>query len=317
MRAQATPLDEPTAAGAPKEATQRRPLWKALVAAARPQQWPKNVLVFAAPLAAVVVGRPVSFSRTAAAAALFCVASSGTYLVNDALDADADRLHPVKRFRPVASGELGIRAALVLGVVMLAVASAAAVMLAGLALGAVVIGYGSITLLYSAKLKQVPVVELFCISSGFVLRTVAGGVAARIPISLWFLVLASSGSLLIASGKRTAELLTLGSTGASHRAALGWYTPRFLAVIRRGMAAITIGAYCFWAVGRWGTIDDRVHDGPVLLGSMLPFACAVIYLEYELAHGRGGAPEELALHSRVLQGLGAAWILTLVMAVAT
>ncbi len=284
--------------------------------AARPYQWTKNFLVFAAPAAALVVGRPVTFGRTAGAALAFCVASSGTYLVNDAVDAEADRLHPTKAARPIASGELSRRAGVLGGIVLFVLALAGSLLLGGIVLGAVVAGYAVVSLAYSLALKQVAALELLCISAGFVLRTVAGGVAARIPISPWFLVVACSGSLLIAAGKRTAELMSLGARGAEHRVSLGWYRSSFLAVVRQLSAAVTVGAYLMWALTRTSR-PDRLHQGPFGLLSVIPFAVAVLVVERALATGQGGAPEELPLKNRALQLAGTAWLACLVLALLT
>jgi decaprenyl-phosphate phosphoribosyltransferase len=297
-------------------AERRRPPARALVAAARPRQWIKNLLVFAAPAAAAVVGRPVTFGRTAVAAALFCVAASGVYLVNDALDVEADRAHPVKRLRPVAAGELGTRVALIVGAVAIAVAVAGAGWLGGFRLAGVLGAYGLISVAYSTRLKQVPVLELACVSSGFVLRAIAGGVAGRVPLSPWFLAVACAGSLYVALGKRTAEFRQLGTHRGEHRAALSWYRLAWLQGARWLTAGVTVAAYCLWAIARSGTIDDRPQDGVFILLSTVPFALAVFTLERAFTRGRGGAPEELALRDRLLQGICLAWAVLLVLALA-
>ncbi len=289
--------------------TARRSRVRAAVATARPRQWAKNLIVFAAPVAAFVVGRPVTFWRTAAAVVVFCAASSGVYFVNDAVDAEADRRHPRKRLRPVARGELSRAGAVLIGAVLIALSVTAAGVLASPPLVGVVAGYAAISVAYSLALKRVPVLELFCISAGFVLRAVAGGVAAHIPISPWFLVVACAGSLLIASGKRTAELMVLGDGGAGHRASLGWYREEFLAAVRLVSSGVTVLAYFGWAVERWASMPARGVRGPFMLATVVPFALAVLVLSRALGEGRGGAPEDLALHDRLLQGLGAAWLL--------
>lgn len=313
----ASPSSSPgSAAVRPSTPGRPRSKLRAFVVAARPHQWTKNLLVFAAPAAALVVGRPVTFGRTAAAALAFCIASSGTYLVNDAVDAEADRLHPTKRARPIAAGELSKSAGVLGGIVLLGAALGGSLLLGGLALGAVVAAYAAISLAYSLSLKHVPVLELVCISAGFVLRTVAGGVAAQIPISPWFLVVASSGSLLVAAGKRTAELMSLGTRGAEHRVSLGWYRSSFLTAVRHLSAAVTVGAYLMWALTR-SSRPDRLHQGVFGLLSVIPFALAVLVVERALAAGQGGAPEELPLKNRVLQLAGAAWLACLVLALLT
>jgi decaprenyl-phosphate phosphoribosyltransferase len=302
----------------PARAADRRERSKVLsvLAAARPRQWIKNLLVFAAPAAAAVVRHPVTIGRTAAAAALFCVASSGVYLLNDSFDVEADRVHPVKRLRPVAAGELSTRLARLVGVVALAVAVAGGGLLGGLALAGVLGAYGLISLAYSMRLKRVPVIELACVSSGFVLRAVAGGVAAHVPLSPWFLVVACAGSLYVALGKRTAEFGQLGLHRAEHRAALGWYRMAWLQAARWASAGVTVAAYCLWAIARSATIDDRPQDSVFILLSMVPFALAVLALERAFAGGRGGAPENLVLRDRLLQGIGLSWAVLLVLALA-
>ncbi|MGO9558226.1 MAG: decaprenyl-phosphate phosphoribosyltransferase [Acidimicrobiales bacterium] len=292
-------------------------MWRAALAGARPRQWVKNLLVFAAPAAAVVVGHPVTFGRTAGAAILFCLASSGVYFINDVVDAESDRHHPVKCARPVASGEISPAAASTLGGALLVLAIAGGFLVGGAELGVVMLVYGAISLMYSLRLKRVPVVELCCVSAGFVLRTIAGGAAAHIAISPWFLVVSCSGSLLIASGKRTAELMTLDEARSQHRAALAWYRSRFLAIVRQLSALVSVGGYSAWAIARWHGLDDRVHDGPFILLSIVPFTVAVLVLEQALAAGRGGAPEELALRSRSLQAVGALFLTLVVLALGT
>lgn len=289
---------------------------RALVVAARPRQWTKNLLVFAAPAAALVVDRKVSFGRSALAGVAFCIVSSGTYLINDALDRESDRLHPLKRFRPVAAGDLGARSATLVGIAAILAGEGVALAVGGLGLAAVLLAYVVLTLAYSLYLKRVAVVELLLVSSGFVLRTIAGGVATAIPISPWFLVVACSGSILVAAGKRTAELQLLGAESARHRPALARYRPRFLAAVRQGSAAATIGAYSAWAVTHAPTAPGSLDDGVFLLASILPFALAVIVTERALAAGLGAAPEELPLKSRSLQVASLAWLACLLVTLA-
>jgi len=303
-------------AGRVVPARRRRHPVRALLIAARPRQWIKNLLVFAAPAAAAVVGRPVTIGRTAGAAALFCVAASGVYLVNDSFDVEADRAHPVKRLRPVAAGELSGGLARTVGIVALVLAVGGAGLLGGFALAGVLGAYGVVSVAYSTRLKHVPVLELACVSSGFVLRALAGGVAARVPLSPWFLVVACAGSLYVALGKRTAEYRQLGVHRGEHRPALSWYRLAWLQAARWVTAGVTIAAYCLWAIARSATIDDRAQDGVFILLSTVPFALAVLALERAFASGRGGAPEELVLRDRLVQAIGLAWAVFLLLALA-
>ncbi|MDA8287717.1 MAG: decaprenyl-phosphate phosphoribosyltransferase [Actinomycetota bacterium] len=280
---------------------------RALAVATRPRQWPKNVLVFAAPVAAGRLDSSAVVGRTVAATLLFLLASAGTYLVNDVIDAPADRLHPIKRARPVARGTLSPRTAVAASAVALAVALGGA-MAIDASLGAILLAYVAITLAYSLVLKRVPYLELVCVASGFVLRAVAGGAAAHLVISPWFLAVASTGALLIVTGKRTAELAELGTQGSAHRPVLSTYREPALRAIRWAALGLATGSYGLWAFDRAAHLDPgaRDLDDALLRLSVLPFVIAAVLVERALERGEGGAPEELVLHRWWLQLLGAA-----------
>lgn len=286
-------------------ARQARSTARALLAACRPRQWVKSLLVLAAPGAAGVLGHPGALARTAAAFGLFVAASSGTYLLNDTLDAEADRRHPVKRQRPIAAGELAPTTAVATAVVLLVAALALAPVVGGWALSAVVTAYVALTLAYSLRLKQIPFVELACLSLAFVLRALGGAAAAWVPVSPWFLVVTSAGALLLAAGKRSAERHLLGDAGQGHRRSLAAYPPGLLRGVRLVSAVVAVAAYLLWALWR-GTRAAGVVPVAFLGLSAVPFALAVAVLERHLARGDGGAPEELALQSHALQALGLA-----------
>ena len=154
---------------------------------ARPRQWPKNLLVFAAPLAGASLGRDDGLGYALAAAAAFTAAAAAVYFVNDVLDADRDRRHPVKRLRAVASGRLPRGHALAVAVLSLSLAEAGCLWLDEDTLALLVFVYFAVSLLYSAALKHLPVVELVFVASGFVLRALGGASATRVPPSGWFL----------------------------------------------------------------------------------------------------------------------------------
>ena len=273
---------------------------------ARPRQWTKNVLVFAAPGAAGVLGHGGPFGRAAAGFAIFCVAASGTYFLNDAVDAEADRHHPVKRTRPVAAGTVTPAQALMVGGALMAGALGGAWALAGGQMFLVVALYLALSAAYSLTLKHMPVLDLAALSGGFILRAIAGGVATGVKLSDWFVIVATFGSLLVATGKRSAEHHRLGVDGAKHRPVLEAYPPAFLRSVRLLAAAITITAYCLWAFERAVTLH---HSHPIFFQlSIAPVVLAVLYLELQFEMGGGGAPEEMALRDRTLQALAAAWI---------
>src|SRR5437763_2889089 len=203
-------------------AGRRAVLW-GLVRSARPRQWVKNVLVFSAPGAAGVLTHRDPLLRSLLAFGVFCLAASGTYLLNDAIDREADRLHPKKRHRPIAAGTVSVTQAGIASAILLiaALGLASAWQQWDLALVAGI--YVAVTISYSTWLKHEPVIDLAAVASGFVLRAIAGGAAADVPISKWFLIVASVGRLFMVAGKRHAEGVELGDNRASHRSTLASY----------------------------------------------------------------------------------------------
>jgi decaprenyl-phosphate phosphoribosyltransferase len=282
----------------------------ALVRLARPKQWIKNVLVVAAPGAAGVLGQPKALFDTAIAFVCFCLAASGTYYLNDAVDAEADRQHPTKRLRPVAAGEVSVKTA-VIGGVVLVVASLALSFAARWQLVLVVGGYLVLQALYSLWLKHEAVLDLACVAAGFVLRTIAGGVAVGVAISPWFLIVAGAASLFMVTGKRNAELIELGDGAVGHRRALGMYSRSFLGYVRAVASTVTVMAYCLWVVEKSATVGNEVWFEL----SIVPFVLAILRYALLLEQGQGGAPEELVLSDRVLLVLGALWAVFFAIAV--
>jgi decaprenyl-phosphate phosphoribosyltransferase len=240
-----------------------------------------------------------------AAAAILVVASAGVYLINDVVDASADRAHPDKRSRPVASGELPVPAALGAGSAALALAFTASAILAGPLL-AVVAAYATISTCYSLWLKQLPVIELGCVFSGFLLRAVAGGAVAGVELSPWFIIVTSAAALLVVAGKRTVEQNALSGAAASHRPVLARYPPEFLFAVRLTAASVAIMSYALWAFGRGAHISLGHRDVGhiVFLLSILPFVMGLLIVELAVENGDVGAPEDLALGNRTLQVLG-------------
>lgn len=282
---------------------------RALLRAVRPRQWTKNLLVFGAPATASQLSHPGQLARSVLAFGVLVAASSATYLVNDVVDAPADRLHPTKRLRPIAAGTLPVAVALGAAGLLLAIALAVAAVIA-LPLLAVVAAYLGLTFAYSLGVKHVPVIELAFVSAGFVLRAAAGGAATHVAISPWFLIVTSAGALLIVAGKRSAEMATLGDASAAHRSALEVYPPAFLRSTRLLAAAVAVTSYCLWVFERASQIvPAHKADNVVFFElSAIPFVLALLSIELAVESGRGGAPEELALKDRPLQILGLAWI---------
>ena len=275
---------------------------------ARPKQWVKNVLVIAAPGAAGVLTEGDALFKTAVAFVCFCLAASATYYFNDAIDVEADRRHPRKRFRPVAAGEVSRETAFIGGFV-LAGAALALSFAARWQLVLVIGGYFLLTVTYSLWLKHEPVLDLAAVACGFVLRAIAGGIAVGVPISPWFLIVAGAGSMFMVTGKRSAELHQLGV--GSHRRALAGYTEGFLAYVRGVASSVAILAYCLWAFEKSALVGTPAW----FQLSIIPFALGILRYALLLAQGEGGAPEELVLSDRVLLAIGAVWLVCFAIAV--
>jgi decaprenyl-phosphate phosphoribosyltransferase len=287
----------------PDEAPRGTSFVMGLLRTARPRQWSKNVLVFAAPGAAGVLTQGDAVLRAVVAFALFCLAASGAYFLNDAFDVAADRRHPTKRRRPIAAGTVGVGLAKVLGTAFLVVSVAGGFALGGWPLTLVLGAYVALQPVYSVWLKHVVVIDLAAVASGFLLRAIAGGVAVDVPISSWFLTVAGFGSLFMVAGKRHAEHLDLGDERGDHRSTLGVYSSDFLRYVRSVSSSVAIAAYCLWAFEK-----AELAGAPVWFQvSIVPFVLALLRYGLLLETGRGGAPEELVLEDRTLQVLGLLW----------
>jgi decaprenyl-phosphate phosphoribosyltransferase len=268
----------------------------------RPRQWVKNVLVLAAPLAAGVLLRLDVLGATLLAFVLFCLAASGVYLLNDVHDVEEDRRHPRKRFRPVAAGVVPAPVAVGAGVVLLVGAVAAAALLARPQLAGVIAAYVVISLAYSWFLKDQPVIDLAVVASGFLLRGVAGGAAAGIALSQWFLLVAAFGALFMVAGKRYGELVALGEE-ARTRKSLAAYSASYLRFVWSLSAGVACTAYSLWAFELRGA-----HDGfPWETASIAPFVLGLLRYAVDVDRGEAGTPEDVVLGDRVLLGLGVLW----------
>ncbi|HUD68740.1 MAG TPA: decaprenyl-phosphate phosphoribosyltransferase [Acidimicrobiales bacterium] len=298
--------DTPDAATSQHGSSSSREAAVGLLAAMRPRQWVKNVLVGVAPAAAGKAFHLHVAARTAVAFVAFSLAASGVYLINDLRDAEADRAHPTKRLRPIARGTVPPGLAAGAATVLVCAALAIAVGL-NWRLGVVVAIYVAESMAYSFGCKRLSVIELGLVASGFVLRAIAGGVASGLPLSSWFLLVISFGALFVVVGKRLAEFKTLGDGAGAHRLVLENYTQGFLQSALILCAGVTVTAYCLWAF----TPDSSglsVHHAALWIQlSVVPVVLAVLYVLLHLDAGGGGAPEDLVLKDRTVQGLAACW----------
>jgi decaprenyl-phosphate phosphoribosyltransferase len=279
-----------------------------VIKTARPRQWVKNVLVFAAPFFAFskATNRTELVIDALIAFVAFSLTASSVYLINDAVDVEADRAHPTKRNRPIAAGIVPVPVAYGAAVVFF-LAGLAVSFAASWQLAVVLAVYEAVQLAYCFGLKHQPVVDLAIVGSGFLMRSVAGGVAGGIAMSQWFLLVTAFGSLFMVSGKRYAEIMLFERTGAKIRSSLKKYSASYLRFVWATSAAILIMSYCLWAF----EIRQVEHNSVWAVVSMVPFVVAVLRYAVDVDGGKAGEPEEIALNDRVLQVLGASWVVTL------
>ena len=286
---------------------------KGLLKACRPKQWAKNVLVFIAPAAgnAIISKGPNGFVfhgtqvlQVLLAFVVFSMVASGTYLINDSVDVEADRRHPTKRNRPIAAGVVPIPLAIGLSVLLIG---------GGLGLGLarswqfclVVAIYAIQTTLYSFWLKNEPVLDVVALSGGFILRLLGGAYAVDVGISKWFFIISCFGALFIATGKRLAEKRELEGRTEGIRRTLGIYTENYLRFLQTVSAGVVLIAYVQWAFER---AEAAVNAEVWFLVSILPFLVAILRYALLVDLGKGSAPEELLLSDRQLQIVGLLWV---------
>ena len=236
---------------------------------------------------------PEAAKDTAIAFVCFCLVSSGTYYLNDALDAESDRMHPTKRDRPVASGVVPVRAAIA-GGILLPIIAIALSFLARPVLRFVFVAYLALTV-HSTWLKHEAVLDMAAVAAGFVLRTIAGGVAVGVEISPWFLIVAGAGSVLHRTASVTRNCSSWVTTRPKSEPSLEMYSHEFLLYVRALTSSVAVLAYCLWAF----EVSDRVGDPTWFELSIVPFVLAILRCAAARA-GRGGAPEELLLSDRTL-----------------
>lgn len=286
--------------------------------AVRPRQWIKNLLVFAGPFFAFSVDQTVWLQATEALIA-FCLISSAIYLLNDCLDVEADRAHPSKRYRPVAAGLLPVPTVLAVAL-LLALLSLTVARFMSAALTGVILFYGLIQVGYCFRLKRIPLLDLFCIASGFLLRAIAGVIAGGLGFSPWFLLTVGLLALFLAIEKRKAELRGVQDRGVITRKVLERYSLPLLLRLESLVATSAFMSYSLWA------------SGPALNGAStpwmlltVPFALVGIF-RYQLLSDPQEAerrrsespehtsekPEEILLGDPGIQLTLLAWLLTVV-----
>lgn len=290
-----------TTPSAPSEATPKEPASRstarALWVSMRPKQWIKNLLLFAALLFSQNFFDPVMVALTVLGFLCFCAISSGVYLMNDIQDLESDRLHPVKRLRPIAAGELSERAAFWASVGLMGTGLGMSFLLNAM-FGLAAAIYLGVQLSYVWRLKGVVILDVFCIAAGFVLRAVSGGLVISVPISSWLIVCAIMLSLFLALSKRRHEIVFLDEEAASHRRSLQDYSLVLLDQMIAVVTASTLMSYTLYTLSdvtikKFGS-DNLKYTIPFVLYGILRY----LYLVHK--QEEGGQPEKLLLTDKPL-----------------
>ncbi|MGV9984637.1 decaprenyl-phosphate phosphoribosyltransferase [Streptomyces olivaceus] len=285
-----------------------------LLRTARPRQWVKNVLVAAAPAAAGELFSGHVLGRLALVFVLFTACAAAVYLVNDARDAEADRAHPVKRHRPVAAGQVPVPLAYAVGGTLAVLAPAAAARLCPPPVAVLLTAYLVMQLAYCVSLKNVLVVDLAVVTTGFLMRAIAGGFALGIPLSRWFLITTGFGALFMVAAKRYSEAVQMAGKAGATRALLTEYTTGYLRFVWQLAASVAVLGYCLWALEEGGVPHASLLPWRQL--SMVAFVLAVLRYAVFADRGTAGEPEDVVLRDRALALIGVVWMAMYGLAVA-
>lgn len=280
----------------------------ALIKTMRPRQWTKNGFVFFALMFDKQLFLREPFLRTLAGFALFCLASSAVYLINDIADVEADRKHPEKKHRPIASGKLPLNTAWLAAILLVAIALPLGYFLSP-ALAIILAVYLAINILYSRWLKHIPILDVFIVSSGFVLRVAAGVALITVErFSPWLYMITTLFSLYIGFGKRRAEMSLLETGAGSHRKVLDGYTLPLLDQLITIVSGTTIVTYSLYTF----TAPNLPENHSMML--TIPFVVYGIfrYLQLIQTGYAAGAPDEVALKDRPLQVTVLLWVVSVI-----
>jgi 4-hydroxybenzoate polyprenyltransferase len=278
---------------------------KALIKAMRPRQWTKNVVLYAALVfdQQLTPGNLPAILRTTAGFVIFCLLSGVVYIINDIADVEADRQHPDKRRRPIASGKLPIPVARTFVVIVLLVIIPLSVILSP-SFAVIALSYLVLNLAYSFRIKHIPLLDVFAIALGFVLRVAAGVVLIEVArFSPWLYVVTTLGSLYLGFGKRRAELALLADGANAHRRVLDGYTLPLLDQLITIVSSTTIVAYSLYTFSAPNLPENHV------MMLTIPFVIYGIfrYLYLIQVKHSGGAPEDVLLSDKPLQASIILW----------
>ena len=267
-----------------------------IVSLLRPHQWLKNLLILFPPFFARKMADPTVLAASVPALVSFCLAASSVYIINDVLDRELDRHHPVKRKRAIASGNLSVAAALVIaiGIGLVSLVLAAVV---SRAFEAYLILYMIMTFLYSVYFKHVLILDMFIVSFGFLVRVLAGGEAFHVAVSSWLFLTVFVVALFISTGKRLSESILLGDDARKHRHSLARYAPAFLDGMMWSTAAVAIVMYALYTLEHGGRLFYTV---PLITYGMLRYIHAV--------KNGSGDPTDVLLKDGHILSVGVFWV---------
>ena len=278
----------------------------------RPDQWTKNLIVFAALIFAVKLLDPAALAYASAAFLIFCALSGAVYLINDVSDREQDRRHPLKRMRPIAAGDLSPGAALAFAGGLSAIALAASFALRP-AFGVTAAAYLALFVVYSRWLKHIVILDVMAIAVGFVLRAVAGGLVIHVHVSNWLLVCTMLGALFLGLAKRRHEMTLLAEGAKGHRRILEEYDPYLLDQMIGVVAASTMVAYIIYCASP----ETHASFGTEWMVLTTPFPIYGLFRYLYLVHRKagGGSPSDMLLTDRPLLACVALWGVAVVLIV--
>lgn len=285
---------------------------RTIFATLRPQQWVKNFVLFAGLIFSQNLGSLDLVLKTLAGFALFCLLSSSVYILNDILDVESDRKHPLKSTRPVARGEIKISTAVVLFIILALISLGLSAWLSPLfALTALI--YFTLNLVYSLYLKHVVIIDVMCIALGFVIRAVAGAVLIGVEISAWLVVCTTLLALFLGFGKRRHELLLLETQATDHRKILSEYSPYFLDQMISVVTASTVVAYAFYTLSP--EVELKLGTGHMDL--TIPFVLYGVFRYLYLIHQKegGGSPTRMLLNDKPILVNIILWLIAVILIV--
>lgn len=266
----------------------------------RPTQWLKNLILFFPPFLAGQMFMPGLVIKGMMPFSAFCLVSSAGYVFNDLLDRDGDAHHPQKCLRPVSSGVVSLSGASIFAVILL-ISGLLLAVFTSLHFLLLLAGYVAITTSYSLKLKTLPIIDLFCISAGFLIRLQAGGELFHVPISPWLFLTVFLLAVFLSTGKRLSESRSLGVKAGEHRTSLELYPPGFLDGTMYMTGAAVLVTYAMYALNR----NTLIYSVPLCLFGLLRYMLRV-------TSGKGGDPTESLLKDRLLFVVGVLWVLMVV-----